>query len=198
MLVYELQLLSDPQVTLKTLKYLKVMILLTMKQTQRSQLAGFVSWFFCLLHLCIQKNYLPYLGFLFLTVLTSRQPAETPRTAPSPSASFSVSFLLFCSYRICVFTQARSCLEKRPISHILVILNNIAMIVEVFTFFRISVLGPLGYVPGSGIVWSKGRSIFNFFEVSPCCFPQWLHQSAFPPTVQKGSPFSTSSPALFV
>ena len=32
----------------------------------------------------------------------------------------------------------------------------------------------------------KGGPIFQFFEVSPYCFPQWLHQSAFPPTVQKG------------
>ena len=27
--------------------------------------------------------------------------------------------------------------------------------------------------------------------------PQWLHQSAFPPIVQKGSPFSTSHQHLF-
>ena len=55
--------------------------------------------------------------------------------------------------------------------------------------FQISVLGFLGYIPRSEIASSKGRSIFNFFEVSPYCFLQWLHQPAFPPTVQKGSPF---------
>ena len=37
---------------------------------------------------------------------------------------------------------------------------------------------------------------FYFFEVYPYCFPQWLHQSAFPPTVQKSSSFSTPSLAL--
>ena len=45
--------------------------------------------------------------------------------------------------------------------------------------FQISDLGSFGYIPRSGIAGSKGRSIFNFFEVSPYCFPQWLHQSAF-------------------
>ena len=34
------------------------------------------------------------------------------------------------------------------------------------------------------------------FEVFPYLFPQWLHQSPFPPTVQKGSLFSTFTPAL--
>ena len=63
-------------------------------------------------------------------------------------------------------------------------------------FFQIRVLGSFGYNPRSGIAGAKGRSTFNFFELCPYCFPQWLHQSAFPPTVHKGSPFSTSSPAL--
>ena len=34
------------------------------------------------------------------------------------------------------------------------------------------------------------------FEDPPYCSPQWLHQFTFPPTVHKGSPFSTSSPTL--
>ena len=70
------------------------------------------------------------------------------------------------------------------------------MNIGVLMFFQISVLCSFRY---SSISGSKCRSIFIFFEVSLCCFPQWLlQQSAFPPTVQKGSPFSTSSPALVV
>ena len=82
--------------------------------------------------------------------------------------------------------------------HILTVVNNAAMNTKVLMFFQISVLGSFGWIPKSGIAGSKSRSIFNFFEVPPYCFPQWLHQSAFPPTVQKGSPFSTSSPGLVV
>ena len=47
--------------------------------------------------------------------------------------------------------------------------------------------------------WNQNKTNlkqFNFFEVSPYCFLQWLRYSVFPPTVQNGSPVSTSSPAL--
>ena len=37
-----------------------------------------------------------------------------------------------------------------------------------------------------------------FFEETPSCLPQWLHQSVFPPTVHKGSLFSTSRPTRFI
>ena len=40
--------------------------------------------------------------------------------------------------------------------------------------------------------------LFNVFEEAPYCFPQWLHQSAFLPSVHKGSPFSISAPAFVV
>ena len=40
--------------------------------------------------------------------------------------------------------------------------------------------------------------IFLVFEEPPHCFPQWLHQSAFPLTVYKGSLFSTSPPAFVI
>ena len=33
--------------------------------------------------------------------------------------------------------------------------------------------------------WVKRQIHFEFFEVSPYGFPQWLHQSAFPPTVHR-------------
>ena len=65
-------------------------------------------------------------------------------------------------------------------------------------FFQISVLGSFGYIHKSGIAGSKGRSIFNFFEASPYYFLQWLHQSAFPQTVQKVSLFSTSHQHFFI
>jgi len=41
-------------------------------------------------------------------------------------------------------------------------------------------------------------SIFSFFEETSYCFPQWLHQFAFPPTVCKGSLFSTSLPTFVI
>ena len=38
----------------------------------------------------------------------------------------------------------------------------------------------------------------QFLKESSYCFPQWLYQFAFSPTVQEGSLFSTSSPAFIV
>ena len=37
-----------------------------------------------------------------------------------------------------------------------------------------------------------------FYEKSPYCFPQWLHQFTFPPTVYEGSLFSTISPTFVI
>ena len=82
--------------------------------------------------------------------------------------------------------------------HILVVINNAAMNTGVFIFFQISVFGFIRYIPKSGITGSKGKSTFNFLRLCPYYFPQWLQQSAFPPTVQKCSLFSTPSPALVV
>ena len=50
--------------------------------------------------------------------------------------------------------------------HILVIVNNTAMNIGVLMFFWISVLGYFRYtsILGSGIMGSKGRSIFNFLR----------------------------------
>ena len=72
------------------------------------------------------------------------------------------------------------------------IVNCSSMNIEVHRFFSIGVSGFLGYSPSSGIARSKGSSIFSF----PYCFPQWLHQPAFPPTVHWGSLFSAPLPAL--
>ena len=49
------------------------------------------------------------------------------------------------------------------------------------------------YTPRSGITGSYGGSIFRFFENSPYCFLQWLHQFIFPPIV-----YGTSQVALLV
>ena len=56
---------------------------------------------------------------------------------------------------------------------------------------------PSDTLPEVGLLGQKADP-FLIFEVSPYCFPQWVHQSTFPPIVPKGSPFSTSSPALAV
>ena len=41
------------------------------------------------------------------------------------------------------------------------------------------------YVPGNGIAGSYSCSTFSFLEKFSYCFPQWLHQFTFPPTVYK-------------
>ena len=64
----------------------------------------------------------------------------------------------------------------------LAIVNCAAMNIGVHRFFWIGVSGVLGYNPSSGIAGSKGRSIFSFLRKFHS-FPQWLHQSAFPPTM---------------
>ena len=80
---------------------------------------------------------------------------------------------------------------------ILAIINNAAMNIGVLMFFQISVLGSFRYSPRCGITGSKADPFLIFWGVS-ILFPQWLHQSVVPPTVQKCSPFPTSSPALVV
>ena len=75
--------------------------------------------------------------------------------------------------------------------HILVIINNVAMNIGVLILFQTSVWGSFDIFPELGSLGQR-QIKFKIFEVSPYCFPQWVHQSAFPPTVQKGS----SSPYL--
>ena len=47
---------------------------------------------------------------------------------------------------------------------ILMIINNATMNIGVLMFFWISVLVSFRYSPRSGIIWLKGRSIFNFLR----------------------------------
>ena len=56
---------------------------------------------------------------------------------------------------------------------------------------------PLDIFPEDGLLGQKADP-FLIFEASPYCFSQWLQQSAFPPRVQKRSPFPTCSPVLVV
>ena len=77
--------------------------------------------------------------------------------------------------------------------HILAIVNSAAMNSGVHVSF--SKMVSLRYMPNSGIA---GSYYSQFLKESLYCFPQWLYQTAFPPTVQEGSYFSTSSQHLFV
>ena len=46
--------------------------------------------------------------------------------------------------------------------------------------------------------WIIWQLYFYFFEEPPYCFPQWLRQLTFPPTMQEGSLFSTHCPAFVI
>ena len=42
--------------------------------------------------------------------------------------------------------------------------------------------------------WPPGKSLnFSFFEESPYCFPYFMHQFTFPPTIHKDSFFTSST-----
>ena len=82
--------------------------------------------------------------------------------------------------------------------HILAIANSVAMNIGVHVYFLISVVIFSRYTPRSGIAGSYGSSMFSFWWESPYCFPQWLHQFTFLPTVYEGSHFSTSSPTFAI
>ena len=48
--------------------------------------------------------------------------------------------------------------------------------------------------PGMGLLDHMVTLFLVFFKKPPDCFPQWLYQFSFPPTVNKHFLFSTSSP----
>ena len=100
-----------------------------------------------------------------------------------------------CVYHIFFFHSSVD--EHLGYFHILAIVNNAAMSIGVHVSFQISVFILGCYIPRSGIAGSHGSS-FQFFEKPPYCFPQWLHRFTFPPTVYKGSLFSTSLPIFII
>ena len=55
----------------------------------------------------------------------------------------------------------------------------------------------LDIFPGVGLLGHMVTLVLVFKE-TPYCFPQWLHQSTFPSTVEESSLFSTPSPALII
>ena len=80
--------------------------------------------------------------------------------------------------------------------HVLGIINSAAMNIGVYVSF--SILVSSGYIPRSGTAGSYGSFNPSFLRKSPYCLSWWLYQFIFPPTVQKGSLFSTTSPAFIV
>ena len=80
--------------------------------------------------------------------------------------------------------------------HILVIVNNAAMNIQVLISVQISIFVFLGEITRSLYAGLFHSFILYFFEESQCCFPQWLYQFKFLPTVHELSFFSTFSQML--
>lgn len=79
--------------------------------------------------------------------------------------------------------------------HVLAVVKSAAVNIGVHVSFQIMVLSR--EMPRSGTAGSMLVLFFVFVE-PPCCFPQWLHQFTFPPTVWQGSFSSTPSAAFIV
>ena len=81
--------------------------------------------------------------------------------------------------------------------HILAIVNNAAVTVGVQQLFDVvfsfsSDTHPKVELPDHMVVL-----FLIFFQETSYCFPQWLHQFIFPPTMHKCSLFSTTPLTLF-
>ena len=80
---------------------------------------------------------------------------------------------------------------------VLAITYNAAMNINVHISFLISVFIYFRKTPSSGTTGSYGSSIFNFLSKLHTVF-QYLYQFTFPPTVPKGSRFSTPWPTFMI
>ena len=80
--------------------------------------------------------------------------------------------------------------------HVLAVANNSAMKTEVHMSFLIEVFSE--YACSSRIAVTYSSLSPSFLKNLHSCSPKWLYQLTFPLTVQEGSLFSTSSPALIV
>ena len=99
---------------------------------------------------------------------------------------------MFHSFLIHLFTDGHlGCFQH------LAIANCAAVNTGTHKFFWISFSGFLGDSSSRELLGQKAVPWLVFEEI-PYCFPQWLHQSAFPPTVHEGSLSSTTWPALVV
>ena len=81
--------------------------------------------------------------------------------------------------------------------HILAIVNNAAVNIEVHDSFQMSVLILGGCIPRSGIAGLYGSYIFSVLR-NLHTFTQWLHQFTFPPTVYNDFLFSTFLPTFVI
>ena len=85
--------------------------------------------------------------------------------------------------------------------HVLTILNNTAMNMDVETFIQDSAFNSFGYTPTSGIAGSYSNCIFNSLRNWPkkkIYFPKKLNHFTSPSTVHNGSNFFTSLPTLAI
>ena len=79
--------------------------------------------------------------------------------------------------------------------HALAIVNSAAVNIGVHE--SLSIWSPQGVCPAVGLL-GHIEVVFPVFKGIPQSSPEWLYQFAFPPTMQEGSLFSTSSLAFIV
>ena len=87
--------------------------------------------------------------------------------------------------------------ERLDCVHVLAVVNSAAVKTGVRGFFPVTVFS--GYRPRSGTARSRGSSVFgHLLRDLYTVLHRGCYQFAFPPAVQDGSLFSTSSPAFIV